>query len=78
MLALILLIIVATPFLWAAYWVGRGVALNRALAGYAATQDLPDDTPEDTLVNLRTGEVIEPGSRRYNKAAKKATHVRFE
>lgn len=74
----ILFVVLATPVAFTMYWIGRGYNLDSALANWRAANEIADDdVPDGTLVNAKTGEVVEPGSRRYNKVLKKSG-VRFE
>lgn len=60
--------------------IGKGMRLNaeqRALAmGALVAANDPNHAPE-ALIDLRTGEVIDPGTRRYTRAIKKS-RVIFE
>lgn len=58
------------------YWLGRGTSLNQHLRAMEVVERTPGINP-DALVNLKTGEVIEPGTRKYARAERKST-VRFE
>lgn len=58
------------------YWLGRGVSLNQHNRAALAVAEAEDLDP-DALVSLKTGEIIEPGSRKYTRAVRKNT-VRFE
>lgn len=55
--------------------IGKGMRLNaeqRALAmGALVAANDPDHAPE-ALIDVRTGEVLDPGTRRYTKALKKS------
>ena len=77
MAGLIMMALVITPFIFVAYWVGRGYNLNDALASWHVVNEARENgASEDALVNIRTGEVLEPGTRAYSRAAKSS--VRFE
>lgn len=58
------------------YWLGRAKSLNQVLRDAAIVSAMEDPNP-DALVSLKTGEIIEPGSRKYTRAVRKNT-VRFE
>lgn len=65
------------PVGFVAYWVGRGVKLNREnreIAEAASAIDVSGLRPND-VVNVRTGEVLSPRDRETALAAGK---VRFE
>lgn len=49
------------------YWVGRGVRLNRAIR----------QEPERTLVNMDSGEVIEPHTPEWDRAMRQGKVVSF-
>lgn len=73
-LVLVVSVIVGTVL----YWLGRGVTLNRVLRGWQVVNEAKErGASDDALVNIRTGEVVEPGSRKYDKAIRKG-YVRFE
>jgi len=59
------------------YWVGRGVRLNQLNRACAAIADEGESLNPESLVDLRSGEIIEPGTKKYARAAKIA-RVRFE
>ena len=59
-----------------AYWLGRGVLLNQMNAAREVADDNPELAP-DSLINLETGEIIEPGTRKYKRAVQKKA-VYFE
>ena len=73
-LVIIVALIVGSVF----YWLGRGVSLNRALRDWRVVNDAKErGASEDAFVNPRTGEIVEPGTKEYDKALKKG-YVRFE
>lgn len=57
------------------YWLGRARRLNEDIRMGQIVADHPD-APEEALIDVRTGEVLYPGTRRYDKALKKSK-VRF-
>ena len=69
----IMFFLLLIPFLFVAYWLGRGVNLNRALAAWEVANDARESgASEDAIVNMRTGEVLEPGTRKYSQAIAKS------
>lgn len=70
-MVVILLILVVLPFAFVAYWLGRGYSLNRALEAWAEV-NAPggDEVSPDAIVNLATGEVLDPGTRKHAQASK--------
>lgn len=72
-MVLISFFILLIPGIAVAYWVGRGVKLNRQLK--VAKVAAESAVHPEALVNLETGEVVEPTQRKYARA-KRA--VRFE
>lgn len=58
------------------FWLGKAVRYNRELRADQLVRESPELDP-DALVDLRTGEILEPGTKKWAKAAKKA-YVRFE
>ena len=69
----IMFFLLLIPFLFVAYWLGRGVSLNRALAAWEVANDARESgASEDAIVNMRTGEVLEPGTRKYSQAIAKS------
>lgn len=48
--------------------IGRGLRLNAALRRVRKTAEVRDVSP-DALVDMSTGEVIDPDTRRYRRAA---------
>lgn len=73
---MLFLIAIVAFFALIAYWVGRGTALTALKRAERAVENHPNPDP-DAFVNTRTGEVIEPGTREYERALKKS-RVRFE
>lgn len=53
-----------------AYLVGRGDRLTRRNRAALIAQADPEHAPE-ALIDTTTGEVIDPGTRRYNRAVAK-------
>ena len=72
-MVIITFLVLMAPVAFVAYWVGRGVKLNRQLK--AAKVAAESAVHPEALVNLETGEVVEPTQRKYARA-KRA--VRFE
>ena len=73
-----MMVLVITPFVFVAYWVRRGYNLNSALASWQVVNAARENgASEDALVDISTGEVLEPGTRAYNRAVAKSK-VRFE
>lgn len=73
-----MMVLVITPFVFVAYWVGRGYNLNSALESWHVVNEARENgASEDALVDTHTGEVLEPGTRAYNRAVAKS-NVRFE
>lgn len=71
--------LLAVPLCVVVYWLGRGVSLNHALKGWQAANEASENgASEEALVNIKTGEVLEPGTRKYSKAIAKGKVVRFE
>ena len=58
------------------YWLGRARRLNEDIRIAQAVQAHPD-APEECLIDMRTGEILYPGTKRYDKALKKSK-VRFD
>ena len=56
--------------------IGKGMRLNRELRAAQIAAVNSDHDPE-ALIDMRTGEVLDPGTRRYTRAIKKS-RVIFE
>ena len=56
--------------------VGKGMRLNQLQRASMIAERNPGHDP-DALIDMRSGEVIDPGTRKYRKAMRKG-YVRFE
>lgn len=57
------------------FLIGKAVSFNRELRAAQAVANNPDAPPE-AIVDMRSGEVLYPGTKSYDKAVKKSK-VRF-
>lgn len=64
---LIAIILIGAPIAATIYWIGRAVSFNQLLRAGEAAKGAES---EDALVDLRTGEVFEPGTRKHARAVK--------
>lgn len=73
---MVFFIVIVLFFAVIAYLVGRGTKLTALKRAERALENHPNPDP-DAFVNTRTGEIIEPGMREYDRALRKS-RVRFE
>ena len=57
-MVVLMLLLIFVPVAFTFYWIGRGVRLNNKIK-YA---------PDEVLIDLETGEVLESGTRAYDDA----------
>ena len=59
-MVVLMLLLIFVPVAFTCYWLGRGVRLNSKIK----------HAPDEVLVDLETGEVLESGTRAYDAAVK--------